>query len=306
MTMRQLVRVGGVIGAIACSLPSPVAAQDLVPGAFTPAPVGFNVVSIVGSVNNGDVAFDPALAVEDGRATVGAAVVAYNRTLSIAGRFGSVGVVAPWVVGHIEGVLLGQFQETSRSGPGDLSARVAINLLGAPAMTREQFVDYRPTTLLGVSVSVGVPVGQYDPARAINIGTNRWTIRPEAGLSRTRGRWTFEGSAGTAFFTDNTDFRQGGRYEQAPIVSMQGHLIYAIRPGMWVAGDGNFWTGGRVTSNGVPAAARQQNSRLGATLAVPIRRRQLRIAYSLGAYTRVGGDFSSLGVSYSYVWAGRP
>ena len=111
---------------------------------------------------------------------------------------------------------------------------------------------------------------------------------------------------GVVFFTDNTDFRDGGTYQQAPILSTQGHLIYTIRPGFWVAGDGNFWSGGRAKTNGVQAAERQQNSRLGVTLAVPIQRRQLRIAYSFGAYTRIGGDFSSLGVSYSYAWLGRP
>ena len=304
--MRQLIRIGVLLLPLAWPLPSSVTAQDLVPGAFTPGPVGFNVVTLVGGINSGDIAFDPALSIEDGRSTLGSAAVAYNRTLTIAGRFGSVGVAVPWIFGHVEGRLLGQLLEASRSGPADLSARVAVNLVGAPAMTREQFAVYRPTTVFGVSVAVGVPLGQYDSSRVVNIGTNRWSIKPEAGLSRTRGRWTFEGSAGAAFFTDNTDFRQGGTYDQAPIMSMQGHLIYAIRPGMWVAGDGNFWMGGRVTSNGVPAAARQQNSRLGATLAVPIRRRQLRIAYSLGAYTRIGGDFSSLGVSYSYAWMGRP
>jgi hypothetical protein len=304
--MRELIRIGVVLWALGWAVSSAAAAQHLVPGAYTPAPVGVNVVSIVANFNVGDVSFDPALSIENGRATVGAAVVAYNRTLTLAGRFASIGLVAPYVVGHVEGILLGQLQETSRSGPGDLSTRVAINLVGAPAMTREQFAAYRPTTVLGVSVAGGVPVGQYDPGRVINIGTNRWSIRPEAGFSRTRGRWTFEGNAGAAFFTDNTNFRHGGTYQQAPIVSMQGHLIYAVRPGFWVAGDGNFWSGGRVTTNGVVATARQQNSRLGATLAVPIRRQQLRIAYSLGAYTTIGGDFSSLGVSYSYAWMGRP
>jgi hypothetical protein len=283
----------------------PVAAQDLVPGAYTPGPIGFNVATIITSVSNGGIAFDPALPVEDGHATIGVAAVNYNRTFNLAGRFASVGIAAPFVVGHIQGILLGSQQETSRTGRGDASARIAINLVGAPAMTRPQFAAYRATTLLGVSVAVGMPVGQYDAGRTINIGTHRWSIKPEVGFSRTRGRWTFEGDAGMVVFTDNSNFR-GGTYEQAPIVSAQGHLTYGIRPGLWVAADGNFWNGGRTTTNGITASEQQRNSRLGATVAVPIYRRQLRIAYSLGAYTRVGGDFSSIGVSYSYAWTGRP
>ena len=32
---------------------------------------------------------------------------------------------------------------------------------------------------------------------------------------------------------------------------------------------------------------------------------KLTVAYSFGAYTRTGGDFHSVGVSYSYAWTTR-
>ena len=112
----------------------------------------------------------------------------------------------------------------------------------------------------------------------------------------------FEGDVGGAFFTDNTNFRNGGTRAQAPIFTFQGHVIYTFRPGFWAAVDGNFWRGGRITTNGVAATELQHNSRFGATVAVPIGRQQVRIAVSSGAYTRLGGDFTSIGVSYSYAW----
>jgi len=108
---------------------------------------------------------------------------------------------------------------------------------------------------------------------------------------------------GGVFFTDNTEFVNGRTKQQAPILSAQGHLIRTIRPGFWIAADGNFWKGGRITLNGVPEATEQRNSRLGVTLAVPIRRQQVRVSYSFGAYTTTGGDFHSVGMSYSYAWA---
>ncbi len=148
--------------------------------------------------------------------------------------------------------------------------------------------------------------GSTDNSKFVNIGTNRWAFKPELGLSRRRGRWTFEGDFGGAFFTDNTDYVNGGTREQSPIASFQGHLIYTIRPGLWVAGDGNFWNGGRITANGAPNIVDQENSRLGITVAVPVALHQFRISYSVGAYTTIGGDFQSLGVSYSRAWAGRP
>jgi hypothetical protein len=307
LSTSAFVRGAARLGLLAFVFSSTAAeAQDLVPGAYTPTPAGINVVTLIATINNGDIAFDPALPIDDGHGTLGATVLGFNRTLKVAGRSASVGAGVPYVRGHLEGVLLGQFQEASRSGLGDLAARLAVNLYGAPAMTRQQFAAYRAKTIVGLSVTVQAPIGQYDPGKVINIGSHRWAIEPELGVSRRKERWTFEGDLGASFFTDNTNFRNGGTRQQAPIVTTQAHLIYTIRPGLWVAGDGNFWSGGRVTTNGVEGSERLQNSRLGATFAVPIRRQQLRVSYSFGAFTTIGGDFQSLGVSYSYAWATRP
>jgi len=277
-------------------------AQDLVPGAFRPVPVSINVVTLAATINSGDLTFDPSLPLEQGRARLGVFVVGFNRTLSIFGRSASIGVGAPIVRGHVQGLVLGQFAETSRTGAGDLVSRIAINLYGAPAMTPREFATYRPGTVVGVSATVGVPTGQYDPALFINIGANRWSFKSEVGVSRTEGRWTVEGDLGTTFFTENNDFR-GGTRSQTPIVSTQAHLIYTFRPALWIAGDGNFWTGGRVTTSGVQAALEQRNSRLGITVAIPVQRQQVRISYSAGAFTTIGGDYQSFGASYSYAWA---
>ena len=281
-------------------------AQDLVPGAYTPAPVGFNVFTAAAIFNTGDLSFDPTLPIEDGHSDIGFSSFNYSRTLSIGGHYANIGVGVPVVVGNVSGRVRGVFQEASRAGLGDLVGRIAVNLYGAPAMTPKEFAAYRATTIVGVSLAVVAPTGEYDNSRIVNIGTNRWAFKPEVGLSRRRGRWTFEGDFGATFFTDNTDYVNGGTREQSPIGSFQGHLIYTIRPGLWVAGDGNFWNGGRITTNGAPGLVDQENSRIGITVAVPVARHQFRVSYSLGAYTTIGGDFHSIGVSYSRAWSGRP
>jgi hypothetical protein len=279
-------------------------AQDLIPGAYTPAPVGINVITTTATFNKGDIAFDTASPIEDAHATIGVGSVAFNRTLNIAGRYASLGIGLPYLHGHLTGTVLGNHEERTRSGQGDLLGRVAINLYGAPAMTRQEFAGYRGATNLGVSLVVTAPVGQYVPTQYINVGSNRWLFRPEVGFTRRRGRWTFEGDLATSFFTDNTNYVGTVRH-QAPIVAVQGHLIYTFRPALWIAGDANYWKGGRVTTSDTTALLEQKNSRAGITLAVPIHRQQVRIAYSFGARTTIGGDFHSLGVSYSYAWAAR-
>ena len=280
-------------------------AQELVPAAYTPIPVGFNILSLVGSFSKGDITFDPSLPVEDGHGTIGGAAIGFGRSMNLAGRYANIGVGVPFAKGHVQGLLAGEPAETRRSGLGDVSARVAVNLYGARAMSLKEFATYRPSTLVGVSLVVLMPTGQYDPSRIVNLGANRWTFRPEVGITRRRGSWTFEGDVGSVLFTDNTNYRNGGTRAQAPIVTFQGHVIYTVRPGLWAAFDANFWRGGRITTNGIAATELQHNSRFGATVALPIGRQQVRIAVSSGAYTRLGGDFTSIGVSYSYAWTTR-
>ena len=275
-------------------------AQELVPDAYTPAPVGVNFISVAGSFNTGDLAFDPALPIEEASARIGGAGLALGRTFGLAGRSATFTVVQPYVVGHLKGLVLKQFQETSRSGLGDLSVRFGVNLWGAPAMTPREFAAYRPKTNVGASITVVLPLGQYYP-------TSWSTSARIAGRSSLRSgdhtwrKWRAEGYVGAWLFSDNTDFAGGTTRHQAPITSTQAHLTYTIRPRLWMALDGNFWNGGVVTVSGSGPTALQRNSRIGATVSVPIDQRQsLRLAYRFGAYTTPGGDSKSVGVSYTY------
>ena len=277
-------------------------AQDLFPGGYTPAPVGFNLFTISAGFSSGALSFDPTLPVEDAHAKLGLGTVSFGRTINFAGRYSNVIFAVPYVNGHAEGVVLGQPADRWLSGAGDSVLRFSVNLFGAPAMTPQEFVKRRTRTVIGVSFTMSMPLGQYNNTRYLNIGRNRWVFKPEIGVAHTIGHWTIEGDLAGAFFTDNNDYVNGGTFEQAPITALQGHLIYTFRPAFWIAGDVNYWLGGRITTNGVPASTELSNSRLGVTLAVPFFKRQLRIAYSDGILTALGGDFKSIGVSYTWVW----
>ena len=278
------------------------AGQDLVPGAFSPAPTGFNLLLFSASFSTGGLSFDPTLPIEDANAKLGAVLVGYGRTFGLAGRFASVVVAVPYVNGHVEGLVLGQPQNRSLSGTSDPIVRLAVNMFGAPAMAPQQFAGRRFPTIAGFSVTVSGPWGQYDSRRYLNLGRHRWTVRPEGGVARTRGAWTFEGNLSASFFSDNDDYVNGVTQSQAPIWAVQGHLTYTIRRGLWVAADANYWRGGRLTTNGVAMGSELDNSRAGVTVALPVGTRQVRVAYSAGARTSLGGDFHSVGVSYTHAW----
>jgi hypothetical protein len=272
------------------------------PGAYWPLPKGLNVLTLANSFSWGDLNFEPSLPIEEAQATINGTAVAYTRTFGLLGRSANLTTTLPIVVGDVEGIVQGTFAAVDRFGVGDVKVRLAANLVGAPAMTPKEAAGVREWTVLGASVAVLAPIGQYDDARFINLGANRWAFKPELGVSRAMGKWVLEGMMGVWLFTDNPDF-VGRTRSQAPLGSTQLHLGYRFQPGLWLAGDVSYYFGGRTTVNGIPNPDFQQNSRVGATLSVTLDRRQaLRFAVSHGAFTNIGGDFTSLIVGYNVAW----
>jgi hypothetical protein len=289
------------------ALVSPLNAQELVPAAYTPAPVGVNLLTLAAGYNSGDVSFDPSLPVSDASARISGWSVSYGRTLGVFGRSATITAIMPYVVGDLEGIYLGEQTYVERSGLADAVVRFGVNLLGARAMDPAAFSSYRPRTLLGASLIVRAPTGQYDSTKLINIGTNRWGFKPEVGVVHVMGRWAVDAYVGGWFYTDNTDFYGGKTREQDPILSTQAHLRRAFSRKVWAAVDANFWWGGETTVNGVTNDDLQRNSRVGLTCAFRLgARHSLRVAASRGAITRIGGDFDSIGLSYSYTWMAKP
>jgi len=119
------------------------------------------------------------------------------------------------------------------------------------------------------------------------------------------GRLTLELAAGVSFYTDNDDFLSGQTRTQDPIYSVQGHALYSLRSGIWLAVDGAYYTGGRTTIDGVESNDRQHNSRVGLTVSLPVNRyNSLKLYASTGVFTRTGSDFDTVGVAWQYRWGG--
>jgi hypothetical protein len=262
-----------------------------------------NIVTVANGFSWGDLAFDPAAPIDEASARINTTALGFTGTLSLAGRSANAAVVVPVVAGHLEGLYLGEFAEVGRFGQGDARVKLAMNLYGAPAMTPREFASYRQRGIIGVSLTVAFPLGQYDSTKLINIGTHRWSIKPELGLSRTFGQWVVELMAGVWLFTDNAEFVGGRTREQAPIVATQLHLTYKFKPSMWLAANSNYFTGGRTTIGGKLNADLQRNSRIGATFSSAIDARQsFRVSVNRGALTTIGADFISVAASYNYAW----
>jgi hypothetical protein len=284
-------------------LPVSVAAQELEPGAYWPIPRGLNIATVANSFNWGDLAFDPAAPIDEANAVINTTGLAFTTAFALAGRSANATLIVPMIAGHVEGLYLGEFAEVGRFGQGDPRLKLGVNLYGAPAMTPKEFASYQQRGIVGVSLTVAPPLGQYDSAKLINLGTNRWSFKPELGLSRTYGKWVVEMMFGVWVFTDNTNFLGSRTREQEAIIATQFHLTYKFRQNMWLAADANFYRGGRTTIDGTQNLDLQRNSRIGATFSKGLTRRQaIRVSVSEGAFTTIGAAFTSVAVGYNFAW----
>jgi len=280
-------------------------AQDIEPRAYSNAPVGVNFVVAGVAYSHGGLSLDPSLPVTDARLESSAAVLAYARVLDLWGVSGKFDAIVPYASLSGTAVYAGQPVERSIHGAANPLLRISANLVGAPALTLQEFAAYRQDLIVGVSLQVGVPLSQYDPTRLLNIGTNRWSAKPEVGVSKAIGSWTIEGQAAVTFYGDNTDFFGGSTRTQDPLYALQGHAIHSFRSGIWASLDLTYFAGGRSTIDGVAKNDLQQNWRVGATLAIPVdRRNSIKLAASSGVSARTGNNFDLLAVAWQYRWGG--
>ena len=278
-------------------------AQELEPGAYWPIPRGLNIVSAIGAINWGEVTFEPSLPVEEASARIGTTAVAFTRAFGMKRRSANVLVMVPIVGGHLKGRYLGEPTEVDRFGFADPKFKVGVNLFGAPSMTPAEFAKYQHRLIVGVSLTTMAPLGNYDSARLVNLGTNRWSFKPEVGVSRSYGPWVIEGMAGVWLFTNNDDFAGGRTRQQDPIISLQGHFTRRFNRGTWLAADVNYYRGGQTTVGDRLNVDFQSNSRIGATFSRALTsRHSVRASISRGAYTTIGASFTSLAFGYNYAW----
>jgi Putative MetA-pathway of phenol degradation len=293
-----------------------LSAQDLAPRAYVITPLHANAITLTWAFYDGSINYNGALPVSGATGAYSVPIFSYYHSFVFFGRSANIVASLPYGVGNFRGTAFGAEQHLYRSGLLDSVFRISVNLKGGPAMPPQKFIKWKQKVLLGASLKVIAPTGQYDPTKLINWGTNRWSFKPEFGYSqRWGGKWVLDGYFGVWFFTRNSDFWSRNIYfagtrsqSQSPIGSIEGHLSYDFKPRLWASLDGNFWFGGKTTVNGVQNPLSQEtNSRIGGTVAIPITRHQsLKFSYSTGTYIRFGGNYQNVSAAWQYSWMGKP
>ena len=299
----RLVLVQLLVGATVASMGAGTQAQELEPRSYANLPIGMNFLIAGYAYSRGGLSTDPSFPLTDAELKINAAIIAYARSLEVSGNSAKFDVILP--IANVSGTATyaGEPRERDITGMGDPRFRFTYNFYGAPASSLQEFAGYRQNFIVGASVQISAPMGQYDPGRLVNVGTNRWSVKPEIGVSQEIGKLTLELDGSATYYTDNDNFLDGHRRQQDPIYAVQGHVIYSFSHGIWAALDATYYTGGQTTVDGVTGNDLQRNSRAGLTVALPVSRyNSVKLYGSSGVSTRTGSNFDTFGIAWQTRW----
>jgi hypothetical protein len=298
------VRLGVVVFTLSTLNVLPTAsAQELEPRAYSPSPIGTTFVLGGFGRSEGGILFDSSLDIDNVQADLWITTTGIGHTFGLMGRQARVLAVFPAAWGTVAGNVGEQVQRQDLGGLVDPRLKFTIGLRGMPALTLAEFARTSQHSAIGASVTVAPPWGQYNGEQLVNLGYNRWAIKPEAGVSHPVGRWTFEGYVGVWIFTTNDAYYPANlRKRQEPVLATQGHVSYALPRNYWLAIDATWFAGGETRIDGLLNPDLQRNTRVGVTLSVPIvGQHSVKFVYSTGTTTRRGSDFDTFNATWQLV-----
>jgi hypothetical protein len=278
-------------------------AQELEPRTYNNTPIDINLVTIGYAYSSGNVLLDPTLPIEDLDGKLNIMLTGYARTFSLLGQNAKFKAFVPYAFGDWKGSLDGIPAEREAQGFGDIRLKLEWNFYGAPALNAEEYRSWQQKTIVGGSVLLVAPTSDYNSDKLLNLGSNRWAIRPEIGVSQGFGKWTLELIANVWLFGDNDNFFGGNTLEQDPLYVAKGHLIYTFRPGFWLGLGLGYGRGGQSEVDGIPRATEQENFRYALHAAYPINKQHgISASYTSAKNVGAGAEFDAFAMRYSYAW----
>jgi len=292
-----------VLFILICLLQSPLLAQELEPRSLTNLPIGTNFALVGYRYAAGDILMDPVVPIENLNARLHNIFAAYVRSINFFGMSGKIIALLPYAVGKWDGYYTGIDTSTQRSGLADPRINFSFNFVGSPALSPMEYRDYKQKTVVGVNFTVILPLGQYNPNKLLNLGSNRWTFKTQIGISQRVKKWYFEAYGSIWFFTNNNAFYTDKLLEQYPFIAGKVHVIYSLPKRMWIALDAGYGYGGRTRIDGRDMDTRMSTSRVGLTYVLPIAQKHaLKFVVESGRRFEKGPDYNAATIAYQYRW----
>jgi hypothetical protein len=266
--------------------------------------VGTNQLELDYAYAHANASLDTSLIVPGARFNVNQGTISYIHYFGLAHHllWAEAGVPLANLSGSVSGTNI----QGSVTGAGDSTYAVAALLKGGPALSVAQFANYRPVTTIGVSLTVTAPTGQYNPNMILNLGSDRWSFKPEIAVSHPFGaeqKWEVEAYANSYFFTDNTSYRGREILRQHALPGLEGHISYSFMDNLWASLDARYSFRGATVVDGVNENNAQQNVSLGSEVNVSLNsRNSLVFAFDKALVHRNGPASNGFAVKYNYSW----
>ena len=158
-------------------------AAEIEPRAYGNAPVGVNFLILGYVYSDGGLSTPASSPISDANLKMHTGILAYARALDVWGKPGKFDVVVPYSSLSGTAMAFGGQVDRNVSGFNDPRFRFSVIFYGAPVLSVREFADYQQDLLIGASIQVSPPLGQYDSKKMVNLGNNRWYVKPDIGIS---------------------------------------------------------------------------------------------------------------------------
>jgi hypothetical protein len=294
--------------AIVCSLvlifSSALQAQEMEPRSYAVVPTGLHAMALSYTYSSGNVVTEGSSPIQNLDVTNQVFNLGYVQTFTLLSKLARIAVSMPF--GFLDGnaKFLGVDTSGSRTGFYDGRIKFGVNLFGSPSLPPPQFQKFQEHTVFGVSLVISVPLGQYYPAKLINLGSNRWGFKPELGISHREGRLFYELYGGVWFYTQNSNYFKSYHQDENAVFSFQAHVDYTFKHGRYIALNGGYANGGETFLNGIAQNDEVRNWRLGTTFSTPVfnKHQSIKVMINTGIATRAGQNYTALTLVYQYSW----
>ena len=292
-------------GALAVSLlPSLAHAQFTDPRYYDNFPVGVHQFELGYAYVHANASIDPAIIIGNAKLNLNQGLIDYTYYFGFLRRTAWVSPAVP--VANLNGAISGTQINGSIVGAGDSSYQAAILLMGAPPLSPAEFDKYHPITTVGVSLTMTAPTGLYRPGKLLNLGSNRWSFRPEIGVSHPFGpkkKWVFDAYVNSSFYSVSASQGSTNRLHQKPLPGLEAHISYSLFSSLTGSIDTRCSIFGDQTLNGQDQHNRQKNFLLGSEWALSVNPKNtftLELAKAL--VHQNGPAIAGLSMRYDYFW----
>jgi hypothetical protein len=284
--------------------PDHVYAQFTEPHTYDNTPAGTNQLELAYGYARANASIDTSLIVTGARFSLNQGTITYTRYFGFVHRLVWAEATVP--LAGLNGSVRGTDIRGSVTGTGDSSYVVAALLKGGPALSVAQFADYKPATTVGVSLNITAPTGKYSPNKILNLGSDRWSFKPEIAVSHPFGpeqRWQIDAYANSYFFTDNTSYRGKEILRQHALPGLEGHISYSFIDSLWASLDARYSFRGTTVVDGLNQNNAQRNFGLGSEVNLSFNpRNSLVFEFDKALVHQNGPALSGFSVKYSYSW----